>query len=122
MKQFYESAKKYHDEEKSKEAGSFKSKAIFELIEELATYQQVEQIAELFEEFIVPVLSKKIKSKTIDKLKQKQRNAYQLLYNILSSERPECLEFVQENIAEVQNLVLSALKTTCSTTLDARLR
>lgn len=70
----------------------------------------------------MPILSKKIKSKTVDKLKQKQRNAYQLLYNILSSDRPECLEFVQENIAQVQNLVLSALKTTCSTTLDARLR
>lgn len=61
-------------------------------------------------------------AKSREKLKRQQRKAYQLLNNIMSSDQDECIEFFDENVEQIQDLVLTALKTTCNTTQAARLK
>lgn len=88
-------------------------------------YQSIEHIKTLFDDFIKPVLKKLKKvgvAKNGEKLKRQQRKAYQLLNNVMSSDQEECVEFFDENIEQIQDLVLTALKTTCNTTQAARLK
>lgn len=113
-------------QQKDAEAGSFKSEALYDIIENLALYQTAEQLKVLFDEFITPVLRKTKKApsvaKGVEKIKKQQRKAYLLLQNVLGSELTECQSFVAANLEQIQELVLSALKTTCNTTQAARLK
>lgn len=107
------------------EAGNFKSDALYDIVENLALYQTSEQLRKLFDEFVAPVLKKAKKpsvAKRVEKVKKQQNKAYQLLQNILSSDQPGCVEFANENIKDIQNLVLTALETTNSTTKVTRLK
>lgn len=107
------------------EAGTFKSEALYDIVENLAIYQSTDKLKGLFDDFVSPVLNRAKKSvvaKGVEKIKKQQRKAYQLLQNILSSDQPGCVEFVNKNVRQVQDLVLSALKTTCNTTQAARLQ
>lgn len=122
LNEMFESAKA---QQKSNDPGSFMSEAIFDIIEHLVLYQSADQLKTLFDEFVVPVLKKVKKTgvaKNVEKLKRQQRKAYELLHNILISENEECLDFINENLHQIQDLVLSALKTTCNTTQAARLK
>lgn len=107
------------------EPGTFKSEALYDIIENLALYQSADTLKSLFDSFVTPVLTKAKRAavaKGVEKIKKQQRKAYQLLQNVLSSELPGCVEFVDAHIQNIQNLVLSALKTTCNTTQAARLQ
>lgn len=118
----FESAK---EQQKTLEAGTFAAEAIFDIMEYLALYQTAEQLKSIFNDFITPVLKKTRKpeiSKNVEKLKRQQRKCYEMLSNIMTSENDGCLEFVTENITQIQDLVLGSLKTTCNTTQAARLK
>lgn len=107
------------------EAGTIKSEALYDIVENLALYQSSEKLKRLFDDFVYPVLTRAKRAavaKGVEKIKKQQRKAYQLLQNILSSDLPGCVAFVETNIRQIQDLVLSALKTTCNTTQAARLQ
>lgn len=108
------------------EAGTFQSDALYDIVEQLALYQSAEQLKQLLDEFIGPVLRKQKKAaglaKGVERVKKQQRKAYVLLQSVLASERDECVAFVAANAAAIEELVLTALKTTCNTTQAARLK
>lgn len=123
LSELYEVAKATY---KTYEAGSFSSESMFDIVECLAVYQSSDQLKELFDDFIAVVLQRKTKksnvAKSLEKLKKQQRKAYELLLNILTSSTEGSVEFVEENIDRIKELVLQSLKTTCNTTQAARLK
>lgn len=99
----------------------FTADSIFDIIELLALYQPADVLKDLYDSFVSTVLKKHAKKSSVEKLKRQQRKAYQMLLNILTSPNKGCIEFCEENLLIIQDLVLTSLKTTCNTTQAARL-
>lgn len=120
----YESAKTQHSTMK---VGTFAAESVFDIIQQMAIYQSNTQLEQLFNDFVRPVLKRdgknsKMVAKNVDRLKQQQRKAYQLLNDILLSTNDDCMVFVSENIEKIQELVLTTLKMNCSPTQVTRLK
>lgn len=106
--------------------GTFQSQALYDIVGILALYQSADELKRELDTFVGPVLRKQKKapgvSGSVETIKKQQRKAYVWLENVLSSEREACVLFVRQNLELVQDIVLSALKTTCNTTQVSRLK
>ncbi|XP_037936985.1 RRP12-like protein [Teleopsis dalmanni] len=105
--------------------GSFEYDAVFDVTAALVLFQTSENIRIFFDTYIVPVLKNeksKLVAKDEQKLKKQQRKTYELLRDLLTSERPSCQKFARKNVVALQKLLLEAFTTSCAVCQAARLR
>lgn len=104
-----------------KSIGSFAYQAYFELLMALAVYQSEEKLNELFNEYIEPTLRNAKKGGITPMIKERQSKSYQLLQNILESQRDGCCKFVSTNLKQIQKALSNTQQNRKDSSQDARL-
>lgn len=90
---------------------AFSYESHFDIIVELATFQSVDQLNELYLDYISPTIRNAKKGGVARTIKERQLKSYILLKNILSSENNDCQQFVEQNLKKIQKLLLMAVQT-----------
>lgn len=101
--------------------GTFAYQAYFELLIALSVYQSDELLNELFVKYIEPTLRSAKKSGVTTLIKERQAKSYELLRNILESQKAGCLKFVAENLLQIQKALLNTLQNRKNSSQDIRL-
>lgn len=104
-----------------KSIGAFAYQAYFELLMALAVYQSEEKLNELFTEYIEPTLRNAKKGGITPMIRERQSKSYQLLQNILESQRAGCSKFVNTNLKQIQKALSNTQQNRKDSSQDARL-
>lgn len=101
--------------------GTFGYQAYFELLMVFAVYQSEKELNELFIEYIEPTLRNAKKGGITQQIKERQSKSYQLLQNILESQRDGCCKFVSANLHQIQKALSNTQQHRKDSSQDARL-
>ncbi|CAD7087530.1 unnamed protein product [Hermetia illucens] len=95
--------------------GNFTSDACMDAANLLVVYQNAQNIKNYYEKFIAPVLKKDNKTKVAatddQKLKKRKRKSYELLNELIASDREECKKFMKKNATAIEELLLKVFPT-----------
>lgn len=89
---------------------AFAYEAYFDILECLAVYQPVDQLKELFDEYISLTLRNAKTGGITHLIKERQLKSYKLLQNILLSENDGCVKFVTQHKKEIQKVLLATMQ------------
>lgn len=93
----------------------------FDIIEALAVFQPVNELKSLYVDCITPTIRDAKKGGLARIMKERQLKSYTLLKNILCSENGDCIQFVQDNLKNIQKLLLTSVQTKKHTSQTVRL-
>lgn len=102
------------DKVENKETEEFIKESVMDLLRALLAYQNQQDIGKLYTEIIEKI-------KEIDNHKE-QKKYYRLLEEILTSDSESCVQFLNENIDHINELILGSFDKSATSSKGARLR
>jgi ribosomal RNA-processing protein 12 len=112
----------------SKAPGSFMYDMLFDIVEAMTLFQSSDKIEELFKNYIVGTLVKDKKEKLEENkklkdqsLRRRLKKAYKLLQDIMASENQGCIDFVANELDNIEKILTTSTYKVVEGTQVARL-